>query len=179
MLSELLDRKIGIRENTNVTGDPHRFSRDFLRGELCMFGKRPGCRQRVWPSRTDGADSVVRFDHVAIAGNQECAFRVRDDQERLEVPQRAILAPFLGQFDGGLRQIPLMFLKLSLEALEKGKGVRRGPGKPGENLVIEQAARLSRGVLHHVLAHGDLAVSRDHDFIVPANAQNRGAVNLR
>ena len=67
----------------------------------------------------------------------------------------------------------------SLEALEKGKGVRRGPGKPGQDLVIEQAARFLCRMLHHVLAHGDLAISGNYNLIIPANTQNRGAVNLR
>ena len=95
-----------------------------------------------------------------------------------QVPQRAVLAPFLREFDRCLRQIPLMFLELSFKALEKGKRVRGRSGKARQNLVAEQPARLSRRVFHHVFAHGDLSIGGDHNFIVAAHAQNRGAVNL-
>src|ERR1700675_3703939 len=72
-----------------------------------------------------------------------------------------------------------MFLELPLEALEKGKRVRGRARKPGQNLVTEQAPRLSRRVFHDVLAHGDLSVSGNHNFVVAAHAQDRGAVYLR
>ena len=83
--------------------------------------------------------------------------------------QSAVLAPFLREFHRRLRQIPLMFLKFPLEALEKGKRVRGGAGKPGQNFVAEQAPRLSRGMFHDVLAHGDLSVGGNHNFIVAAH----------
>ena len=76
------------------------------------------------------------------------------------------------------RQIAVIFLQLVFEAREKRKRVGRAAGKSGEDLVVEKAARLFRVVLDHAFAHGDLAVGGEHDFVVLADAQNRGAVHL-
>jgi len=72
-----------------------------------------------------------------------------------------------------------MLLQFAFEALEKRKRIRRGPCKPGQNFITEQAARLSRGMFHDVFAHSDLSVGGDHNFVIAAHAQNRGAVYLR
>ena len=60
----------------------------------------------VRPARADGANAVVRLDHVAIAGEQECAFGVGDDQQRVQMAQRAVRSPFLGQLDGARARLP-------------------------------------------------------------------------
>ena len=65
-------------------------------------------------------------------------------------------------------EIPLMFLKLPLEPLKKGEGIRGGSGKTGQNFVTEQTPRFPRGMFHHVFTHRDLTVGSDHDFIVAA-----------
>ena len=126
---QFLDREIRIRENADFAGDAHGLQRDILRGKLGVLGKRPRRRQRERTAGADGANAVIGFDHVAIAGNQKRGFRVRNNQERFEVPQRAVLAPFLRELDRGFRQIALMFLKLALKALEQRKRVRRRSGK--------------------------------------------------
>ena len=76
----------------------------------------------------------------------------------------------VAQFDRCLHQIPLMFLELSLEALEQGKRVRGRSGKTCQNFFAEQAPRLSRRMLHDVFAHGDLSVGGDDNLIVVAHA---------
>ena len=63
---------------------------------------------------------------------------VRHDQQRFQVPQRAVLAPFFCQFDRGLRQVPGMFLQLSFESLEQRKRVRRRARKPRQDLSLNR-----------------------------------------
>src|SRR5580692_4106865 len=95
------------------------------------------------------------------------------------MPQRAVLAPFLGEFDRGLRQISLMFLQLPLEPLEQGKRVRRRPRKSRQDFFVEQPPRFSSRVLHDVLTHGHLAVRGHHHLVVAAHAQYRRPVYRR
>ena len=66
------------------------------------------------------------------------------------------------------RQIAGMFLELPLEALEKGNGVGGGTGESRDDLVVVKTTRLAGGVLHHVIAHGHLAVGDEHDLVVLA-----------
>src|SRR6266705_1295310 len=93
--------------------------------------------------------------------------------------KRAVLAPFLGQLDRGFLQIAGKLLELAFEAFKKRDGVGGGAREAGDDSVIEKAARLARRVLHHVFAHGHLAIGDQHDLAVLAHAQNRGAVHLR
>src|SRR3990172_1991015 len=44
-------------------------------------GKRKGC------ARADGADTVVRLDHVAVAGKQEGGLCVGHHQQRIQVTE--------------------------------------------------------------------------------------------
>src|SRR6267142_3165408 len=90
----------------------------------------------------------------------------------------AILAPFLGQLDRGLLEIAGELLKLAFETLKKCNRIGRGARETGDDLVIVKAARLPRSVLHDVIAHGHLAIGDEHDLVVLAHAQNRGAVHL-
>src|SRR5260370_31435315 len=90
----------------------------------------------------------------------------------------AILAPFLRQFNRGFLEIAGKLLQLAFKAFKKCNRVGRGAGETGYDLVIIKAARLARGVLHDVVAHGHLAIGDEHDLVVLAHAQYRGAVHL-
>jgi len=176
---QLLNREISICENTNFTCDAHGFLRHVLRGKLGVLGKRARGGQRVGSAGTNRANAVVGLDYVTIAGYQKRRFRVRDNQQRLQVPQCPIFAPFLGQLNSGFRQVSLMLLQLALKTLEKRKRIGGGARKPRQNFVAEQAPRLPGCVLHHMFTHGDLAVRRDHHFVFATHAKNRGAMYLR
>src|SRR5205085_10379708 len=71
------------------------------------------------------------------------------------------------------------FLQLPLEAFEQCNGIGGGPGESSKDFVVIQPPSLARRVLHHMIAHGHLAVADKHDFVVFAHTQNRGAVHRR
>src|SRR5258708_39010795 len=91
--------------------------------------------------------------------------------------KRAGLAPFLSQLDRCFLEIAGKLLQLAFEALKKRNRIGRGAGETCNDLVIVKATRLARGVLHDVIAHGHLAIGDEHDFVVLAHAQNRGAMH--
>src|SRR5436305_14823550 len=72
-----------------------------------------------------------------------------------------------------------MFLQLALETLEERDGVGGRAGKSSDDLVVVQAARFARGVLHYVIAHGYLTIGDEHGFVVLAHEEHRSAVHLR
>src|SRR5580704_14715045 len=112
-----------------------------------MFEKRPGSGERIHAAGADGAEAIVGFNDVAIAGEDECALGVGDDEKRFEMAKGAILAPLLGQFDRGFLQIAGMLLQLTFEALEERKGIGGGAGKVCEDFVIVETAGFPGGVL--------------------------------
>jgi hypothetical protein len=174
---EFLNCKIGVGKDANLAGDAHRFHSEIFRAELGMLDQGTRGSQGEAAAGADGAQTVVRFDDISISGKQKSGFGIRDDEQRFEVAQRAILTPLLGKFDGGFLQIAGMFLELAFETLEERDGVRGRTGKTGNDFVVEEAAGLARGVLHHLIAHGHLAVGDENNFIVLAHAQYGGAVN--
>src|ERR1700735_4286316 len=113
--------------------------------------------QSVRSAGTYGAKAVVGFNHVAIARKQKRSFHVGNDQQGLEMAQRAIRAPFFCQLDGRASQIAVELLQLIFEAREKRERVASAAGKSGDNFVVEEPTRLFRVVLHYSFAHGDLA----------------------
>src|SRR6267142_2219994 len=76
---ELFDCKISVGENANLAGDAHGLHGQILGIEFRMFHKRAGGRERKSSARTDGHQSIVRFDNVAVPGKDESALGVRDD----------------------------------------------------------------------------------------------------
>ena len=116
---QLLDCKVGVGENANLAGDAHRFHGQILRTKFRMLehGARRG--QRIHPARANGTQTIIRLDDIAVAGKQEGGFRVRDDKQRLGMPQRAILAPLLGKLDGRFLQVSGVLLKFAFKTLEK------------------------------------------------------------
>ena len=103
--------------------------------------------------------------------------RVGHQQQRFQMAQHAVGAPFLGQLDHGARQIAVELLELGFEAREQREGVGRGAGESGQNLVVVKAAQLFGGGFQHFLAERDLAVAGHHDFSVPAHAKDGGGTN--
>src|SRR5262249_12423372 len=103
---------------------------------------------------------------------------IGDDKKSFEMAESAILAPLFGELNGGLLQIAGMLLELAFEALEQRDGVGSGARKADDDFVIVQAPRFASGVLHDVVAHGDLAIGHEDNFGVLAHTQDRSAVHL-
>jgi hypothetical protein len=71
-----------------------------------------------------------------------------------------------------------MLFQLAFEPLEQGEGIRRRPGKPGDHLAIADAPHLAGIGLHDGVAHGNLAIARDHGAAVLLHPDDGGAVPL-
>src|SRR5713101_2830658 len=113
-----------------------------------MLEQRARGGKCIGAAGADGAETVVGFDDIAVAGKEKGGFGVGDDQQGFEMPESAVLAPVLGQLDGGFLQIAGKLLKLAFEAFEKREGVGGGAGKARDDFVVVEAARLASGVLH-------------------------------
>ena len=131
-------REIGVGVDADFAGDAHGFLRDVFRVHFGVFARARAARKRIGAAGADGANAVVGFDHVAIAGEQKRAFRVGHDQQRIQMAQRAVGAPFLGELDGRARQIAVIFLQLVFEAREERKRVGRAARKSREILSLNR-----------------------------------------
>ena len=92
-------------------------------------------------ARADGGDAFIRLDHVAVAAHDVGVLRVRHQQQRFQMPQHVVGAPFLGQLHHGARQVAVELLQLGFEAREQREGVRRGAGESRQDLVVVEAAQ--------------------------------------
>ena len=120
----------------------------------------------------DGGDALVGLDHIAVAADDVRVGRIGHQQQRFQVAQNAVRAPFLGQFHDAARQVAVELLQLGFEAREQREGVGRGAGETGQDLVVVEPAQLSGGRLSGLPAQGDLAVAGHHDFAVAAHTQD-------
>ena len=103
---------------------------DLARAHLGVLEQCARRGERVGAAGADGEDAaVVGRDDVAVAGEQERALLVGDDQERLEVAQNLVRAPLLAQLDGGALEVAVILFELALEAREEREGVG---GRAGE-----------------------------------------------
>src|SRR5690606_8135055 len=90
--------------DADLGGDLHGLLRDLL-GVQILVDERAGGGQGIVPAGADGDDVVVRFKHVAGAGNEQAAVAVGDGHQRLEAAQITVGAPVLGEVDGGPHQL--------------------------------------------------------------------------
>src|SRR5579859_3213174 len=133
---QLFDSKVGVGENANLAGDAHRFHGQIFRSKLRMLDQGARRGQRKAAAGTDGAQTIIRLDDVAVAGKEKSGFSVRDDEQRLKVPQRAILAPLLGKLDGRFLQVTGVLLKLAFKTLEKRNRIGSRARKTRNDLVV-------------------------------------------
>src|SRR5215472_13665639 len=105
-----------------------------------MGQQRPRRRQRVGAPGTDRSDSKVRLEHIARSREDERLLLIRDHQQRLEPPQKAIGAPVFTQLDAGSGEVSLVFLELGFEALEQCESVRGATGESSDHTAVPQAS---------------------------------------
>jgi hypothetical protein len=133
---------------------------------------------RVGTARTDGDDTVLRLQHIAIAGDDQRGLAIGHRQHRLQPAQRTIGTPVLGQFDSRTHQIALMLVQLGLEALEQRKGIGRAASETGQNLPLVETPYFLRRPLDDDIAQRDLPVATHRHRIAATHRQDRSAVIL-
>ena len=115
------------------------------------------------PSMLDGDDPVtlVGFDDLAVAAEDEDPTGIRDDQHRLEAAQVLVGAPFLAKANGGANQVALVLVEVLFELVEKGQGVGHGTGEAADDLAVMQTAHFRGALLHDDVTDGHLTVPGD------------------
>src|SRR3954451_16996868 len=177
-LSELLDREVVVGENADLGGDPHRLAHHVLGGHRGVpeQGSRGG--QRVVGSGADGEHGLllVRLHQLADAGDEEALLLVGDDDHRLQLPQRPVGPPVLGQLDDRPLEIAVEFLELLLQAADERQRVRPAAGEAHQHLgALADAPDLARAALDDgALIHRNLPVARHAHLAVAAHEQDRG-----
>ena len=130
-------------------------------GARCCRQQRLGRCLRVGAARPDGDDAVLRFQHIAVAGDNERGFPVGHRQHGLQPAQHAVGAPVLGQLDGGERTSwPWCLSSLASKRSNRVKASAVAPAKPGQYLVVVELAHLACGAFHDDVAERDLGRRR-------------------
>ena len=102
----------------------------------------------------DGGHAFVGLDHVAVAADHVRVLDVGHQQQRFQMTQHAVGAPFLGQFHHGARQVAVVLLELGFEAREQRERIGGGSGESGQDLVVIQPAELFGGRFQNFLSPG-------------------------
>src|SRR5204863_8431093 len=95
MSVQRLDDVVLVRVDAEFAGNLERFLDDFFRRELGVRQQCPRARVRIRAARADRDDAMLRFEHIAVAGDDQRRLAVRDGQHRLEAAQSAVGAPVL------------------------------------------------------------------------------------
>src|SRR5579862_3444836 len=160
---QLLDDELRVGVDADARGNLEGLFDDFLWGQLRMFDQGPGCGDGKRSTRTDARHPVVRFDDVALPGDEERPFFVRDEEQRLEASEEAVGAPFFCQLDRGPADIALGLFEHSLELLQQGHRVGRSSREPSQHLSLIKPAQLDGVMFHDGGAQGDLPIATDRD----------------
>ena len=131
------------------------------------------------PAGADGSDAVFRLDHVAVAGEDEGAGFVGDDEHRFQTAQHAVGAPVFGELDGGAQQLPVLFFQLAFKALKEGEGVGGAAGESSEDAVFVETTDFARVALHDGVAERDLAVAGDGDVATTTDGEDGGGMCVK
>jgi hypothetical protein len=172
------DDVVLVGVDAEVAGDFQRLLDDGLGRQLGIAQQAQRRRLGVGAAGADGGQAVFRFQHVAVAGQDQRVLGVGHDQHGFQAAQDAVGAPVAGQLDRGAHQVALVLFQLGFEAFLQGERVGGGAGEPGQDLVVVQAADLAGRALDDDVAQGDLAIAAQCDAVPAAHAHDGGGVKL-
>ena len=102
---------------------------------------------------------------------------VADHEQGLEPAQRAVLAPILGQLDGGAHDVFILG-QFCLELLEQRDAVRRAAREPRQRFAAGKPPHLMRAVFDDRLVERHLTVAGDGQLAVAPHRENSRRANL-
>lgn len=137
-----------------------------------------GRGQGVGTAGADGRHAFAGLDHVPGPADQQKVFLVGGDEHRFQAAQVAVGAPVLGQLRGGTGHVALEILEAGFEALQKGEGVGRRPGKARQDLAVVQTPDLMSIAFHDDVAQRHLAVAPERDFAVMPDGKDGGRMKF-
>lgn len=179
--AQFFDDDLLIRIDADVARDPQTFDGDVARAQLGVREQGARGGEGVGAARSDGERAIlfVGRDHVAVAGEQEGASLVGDDEQGFEVAQNLVSAPLLAQLDGGAFEIAVILFELTLEACEQREGVRARAREPGKDTLVIESSHFARRALHHGVAERDLPVAGHRDARAAPDEQDGRAAQTR
>ena len=127
---------MAVGEHAELGGYLHAFQRDVLGPKIAVADEGSGGGEGVGSAAADGGDAVVGFDHVAGPSEHERMIPVGYKEHSLQLAEELVAPPVLGELHGGADQVAAGLFEVGVEAFEQGKGVRRGPGESGDDLIF-------------------------------------------
>ena len=101
---------------------------------------------RVGSAGTDRHQAVLRFDHVAVAGQDQRGLRSATTSSASRRRSMRSVRQSLASSTAARVRLPECFSSLPLEALEQGEGVRGCAPQTGQHLALYDAAHLARAL---------------------------------
>src|SRR6185312_1550581 len=91
--------------------------------------------------------------------------------------QHLIGTPIFRQFHNTSRQIATILFQLRFKTGKKRESVGCRAGKTGYDLAVVEPPQLAGSAFQYFASHGDLPVTRHHDFTVAAHTKDGGGTD--
>src|SRR5271165_7250098 len=87
--------------------------------------------------------------------------------------EHTVGSPIFGELHNAAGEVARILFQLRFKSGKKRKSVGRRSGKAGDDLAVEERAKLFGATLQHLAAHCDLAIAGQNNFPVAPYAENR------
>ena len=130
----------------SVNADICRYMKRFFRnipGRQVRILQQCACRrQGIIAARADCQHTVIGFDDFPIAGNEQDALAVCDEEQGFQLVQDFVRPPVFGQLDSTAYQIAIVFIQFIFKTIEQGERIGYRSGKTTDDFAMVQAADL-------------------------------------
>ena len=115
---DFFDNDIMVGVDADVGCDVQGLFSDVPGRQVRVLHEGPCRSQGVVAAGTDGQDAVVRFDDFAVAGNEQDALAVCNQEQGFQFVEDLVGPPVLGQFNGTADEVAVVFVQFRFEMVE-------------------------------------------------------------
>ena len=112
------DNDVVVGVDADIGCNMQGFFSDFPGRQVRVLHEGPCRSQGIVAAGTDGQDAVVRFDDFAVAGNEQDALAVSDQEQGFQLVKDFVGPPVLGQFDGTADEVAIVFVQFFFKVVE-------------------------------------------------------------
>ena len=148
--------------NSDLRSDFKRFSRDLLGAVIGVLREGTCCGKRVVSAAADGADALIRLDHLPRARKNEQGIFIRRDHHGIELSAHFIRTPKIGKLHCRTHEVACKLVEHTLEALGKRECICNRTGKTENDFSAIYSSYFNCRVFKNdALAHGNLTIACD------------------
>ena len=167
---------VGI--DTDVRGNREGAFYDLARIKISILKQCPCCRLGKRPAGTNGNQAILWFDDIAVSRDDQGDLVVGNSEQCFKALEHPVGPPVLDQLYRRPGEVATLFFKLSLKALEQGKGIGGSACKTRKDAAMVKPPDFTGIAFHDGIAESDLTIPADDHLRAPADTDYRRAVKV-